>query len=46
MIDKIFLYVDQAKKLTNSPLTNEQELTFYPLRSSIWCCNYRERPNE
>lgn len=45
MIDKIFLYVDQAKKLTNSSLTNLPELTFYPLRSSVWYCNYRERPN-
>ena len=45
MIDKIFLYVDQAKKLTASPLTNSQELTFYSAGSSVWCCNYRERPN-
>lgn len=45
MIDKIFLYVDQAKKLTASPLTNSQELTFYTAGSSVWCCNYRERPN-
>ena len=45
MIDKIFLYVDQAKKLTNSSLTNLPELNFYSLGSVVWCCNYRERPN-
>lgn len=45
MINKLLLYIDQSDVLAGSELTKVSALNFYLLRSTVWCCNYRERLN-
>lgn len=46
MISKVLLYINQAKKLTESELTRVNSVNFYSVESTVWCCNYRERVND
>ena len=46
MINKVLLYVNQAKKLTDSELIRRNVLNAYSVDSHAWYCNYRERTND